>query len=224
MGISLMVYGVDPAYLLVARRLREKYNIDLAQHMESVTILGKNVQEGFWFWPKDSERLIAVLMATQAFEHDDRADLFHAMASMATEGEGYREISEKSIHCQISPSAVNMHIDMTGFLWRGPNGEALIGPDALFHILDELEWPKLVDWVSKKNKTAGKIVARIHPVLPTTANKFIPRIGGSFDVVRGHSDDFSRQWSLTLDFTWGCRSYACTETETLTGLNFTYKH
>lgn len=219
-----MQYGMDPVYTQIAHRLRDKYRINLTEHIDGVTMVHKKIQDGFWFTPKDHLRLIAALNATNAFVHDNRADFWHAAAASATEGEGYREISDTSVHCQISKATVNMHIDLTGFVWRGPNGEALIGPDAIIHIMDELKWPEFVKWVSGKNKWAGKIVERMHPTLPSTANKFMPQIGAKFDIARGGSFDLSKQWSLTLDFRWGCTSYLCNRTETFTGLNFTYKH
>jgi hypothetical protein len=223
MTVPLMVYGTDRVYTQIAHRLRTKYRIQLAEHIDSMNVLHSNVQDGFWFTPKDHKRLVDELLATRAFQHDDRRELFHAVAASATQGEGYREISDTSIHCQVSKSTVNMHIDYTGFVWRGPNGEVLIGPDAPFHILDELKWPELIKWVSSKNKTAGKIVARIHPTIPRSENRYLPQVGAQFDIHRGRSFDLSKQWALTLDFRWGCTDYTCRRTVSYTGLNFTLK-
>jgi hypothetical protein len=220
----MMKWGMDPIYTQIAGQLRRKYQINLAEHIESVTVLHNNILEGIWFTPKDHHRLIDVLLRTNAFLHDNRADPFHAAAASQTQGEGYREIAETSVHCQISAATVNMHIDRTGFIWRGPNGETLIGPDAIAHILDELKWPELVKWVSGKSKFAGMIVGRMHPVVPSVASKFMPQLGIQFDITRGANRDFSKQWALTLDLRWGCTGYDCTRTETFTGLNFVVKH
>ena len=224
MTIPMMQWGMDPVYTQVSHRLRTKYNINLAEHVASMNVIHKKVQEGFWFTPKDHKRLAAALCATKAFEHDNRMNHFSAAAASQTSGEGYREISETSIHCQLSAATVNMHIDLTGYMWRGPNGEQMIGPDAPFHILDELKWPDLIKWISSKNKWAGKIAERTHPITPNLKNKFMPQIGLRGDIVRGNSFDFSKQWSLTLDFRYGCTDYACNRTEVYTGLNFEFRH
>lgn len=224
MSIPMMVWGMDPIYTTIAHQLRNKYGIKLAEHVQSMNVLHKTLLEGFWFSPKDHVRLVNELLATKAFLHDNRMDPFHAMAASQTQGEGYREIAETSIHCQISSMTVNMHIDRTGFIWRGPNGETLIGPDAIQHIIDELKWPEFVAWVAAKNKFAGKIVERMHPTVPHVANKFLPQVGFQFDITRGMSRDLSKIWALTLDLRWGCTSYECNTTETYTGLNFVYKH
>ena len=187
----MMQWGMDPVYTQIAHRFRDKYHINLAEHIDSVNMIHKKVQEGFWFTPKNSQRLVDVIMATRAFEHDNRADPFSAAAASQTEGEGYREVSATSIHCQISPVTVNMHIDLTGYMWRGPNGEQMIGPDAPFHILDELKWPELVKWVAAKNKWAGKVMERSHPIFPNMKNKFLPQFGIGFDITRGPMKRFS---------------------------------
>src|SRR5262245_2297649 len=130
-----MVYGIDPVYLKIQHRFITKYKINIRNHIDSVTSLGKNELAGFWFTPKDHKALVRELLASNGFVHDNRADFFHAMAASQTQGEGYREISDNSIHCQVSSSAVNMHIDYIGFVWRGPDGTVLIGPNAISHII-----------------------------------------------------------------------------------------
>jgi hypothetical protein len=218
-------WGLEPVYTQIADRLHRKYHFNLKDHIASMNELGRDVQNGFWFTPKDDRLLVAALTATGSFVHDNRADLFHALAASATQGEGYRELSaDSSIHCQIGPAAVNMHIDYASFVWRGPDGKTYIGPDAIFHILDELKWKGIVDSVYKKNKFIGLVLQRLHPFVPTTANNFLPQFGITLDLVRGKSFDLSQQWSLTVDFKYGCTGYSCLRTETLTGLNFTYRN
>ncbi len=180
-------------------------------------------QEGITFVPWDSQRLIAVLKAAKAFHHDDRVHLAGQLGAAATTGEGYREIAENSLHCQIGESVCNIHIDYIGFIWRGPKGESLVGPDALRHIVDELAWGKVVEWVSSKNEFAGKIVERLHPVLPSAATKFVPALGLRYDLVCGETLDMTKQWSLVLDLRHGCTDYTCNRTDTFSGLTFTYK-
>ena len=223
MGIPLMVYGTDRVYAQISNRLRTKYHINLSDHISSMGRMHDNLQEGFWFTPVDSKQLIKELLSTGAFQHDDRYDRFHAIAASATLGEGYRELAETSIHCQISEHTVNMHVDYTGFMWRGPNGESLIGPDAVFHNLDELKWPELVTWVSKKNREAGRILERVHPTIPRSANLFVPQIGAQVQILRGYNLELTRQWGLTLDFRWGCHDHGCRRIESYSGLSFEFK-
>jgi hypothetical protein len=90
--------------------------------------------------------------------------------------------------------------------------------------VDELVWGKVVAWVNSKNEFAGNIVGRAHPVLPSVETKFNPAIGLQYDLLRGESLDMTKQWSLVLDFRYGCTDYACNQTETFKGLTFTYKH
>ena len=146
------------------------------------------------------------------------------MIQAVSNGPTADEIADSSLHCQIGKSLCNIHIDYIGFVWRGPKGESLVGPDALRHIVDELGWGKLVEWVSGKNAFAGKIVERLHPVIPSVATKFIPSVGLQYDLVRGENLDMTKQWSLVLDFRHGCTDYSCKQVETFGGVTFTYKH
>lgn len=174
MAIPLMEYAVEPVFTKISHRFLKKYTIHLGNHIDSMSHVSTREQEGITFVPRDDQRLIAALKATQAFHHDDRAHLVGQMAAAATTGEGYREIAESSLHCQIGKSLCNIHIDYTGFVWRGPKGESLVGPDALRHIVDELAWGKIVEWVSGKNEFVGKIVARAHqfcPVWPQNSSR-----------------------------------------------------
>lgn len=224
MAIPLMEYAVKPVYAKISDRFMKKYNIHLGNHIDSMSHVSNRAEEGITFVPRDDQRLIAALKATQAFHHDDRANLVGELAAAATTGEGYREIADTSLHCQIAKSLCNIHIDYIGFTWRGPNGESLSGPDAPRHIVDELGWGKIVEWVNKKSEFAGEILGRLHPIVPSVATKFIPAIGVQYDLLRGESLDVTKQWSLFLDFRYGCTDYACKQIETFKGLTFTYKH
>jgi hypothetical protein len=219
-----MEYSVKPVYGKIYQRFAQRYNIHLGNHIDSMSHVSDRGQEGITFVPRDDQLLIGVLKATQAFHYDNRAHLVGQLAAAATTGEGYREIADSSLHCQIGRSICNIHIDYIGFIWRGPNGESLAGPDALRHIVDELTWGKVVEWVSGRNEFAGKIVERLHPVLPSVATKFIPAVGLQYDLVRGETLDLTKQWSLVLDFRYGCTDYICNRTESFKGLTFTYKH
>ena len=224
MSIPLMIYGVKPVYTKIAGRFSSKYKILLRNHIDYVTRVSDKETEGITFVAKDHNRLIDALKETGAFHHDNRGHLAGQLAAAATNGEGYREIADSSLHCQISSTVCNIHIDYVGFVWRGPRGESLVGPDSAQHIVGELAWPALVQWVTKKNEFAGKILGRITPRVPSSAEGFAPRFGADFRILSGETHDMAHYWSLSIDYRHGCRDATCGFVEDYGGLNFTYRH
>lgn len=224
MSIPLMEYSVKPVWAKISHRFREKYRIQLVNHVQSMSRVSPREEEGITFMPVSQERLIEALRLTGAFHHDDRNDVGGMVAAAATKGEGYREISETSLHCQVGRAEVNVHVDYLGFVWRGPNGESLAGPDAVRHIADELGWGKIVELVGRKSEVAAKLLERVRPVVPSSANRFVPAIGAQLDLIRGESFDMRRQWSLSLQWRYGCTSWACTQTEEFKGLVLNVRH
>lgn len=224
MSIPLMEYSVMPVYTKIAHRFRSKYNIQLGNHIDMMSHVSYREEEGITFVPKRDTLFIDALKSTGAFHHDDRNHVVLAAAASQTKGEGYREIADSSLHCQVGKGEINVHIDYLGFVWRGPSGESLVGPDALRHIVDELGWGKIVEAVGKKSQIAGKILERARPLVPSSANKFVPMIGVSYDLIRGESLNMSKQWSLSVQYRFGCTDYTCSRTEEFKGLVFDFKH
>src|SRR5262245_61231048 len=90
-AISKMVYWTSDVYMKLVSRFRQRYYLDLANHIDSMSAIGRSVGEGIAFVPVDHQRLIKALTATRAFAHDDRAVFVQELAAAATEGEGFRE-------------------------------------------------------------------------------------------------------------------------------------
>jgi hypothetical protein len=218
MSIPLMEYGAMPVYAKISHRFREKYRLQISSHIQSMSRVSSREEEGITFMPFSQTTLIEALRRTGAFHHDDRDDVGGMLAAAATRGEGYREISDISLHCQVGKAEVNIHVDYLGFVWRGPNGESLAGPDAVRHIADELGWGKIVELVGTKSEVAAKVLERVRPVVPSSANKFVPVIGIQYDLIRGETSDMRKQWSLSLQWRYGCTSYSCSQTEEFKGL------
>jgi hypothetical protein len=217
MAIPLMTYGLNKVYIAISDRFKTQYQINIADHIESMSSIGERTGEGITFVPVDAQLLIRTLCSTHAFEHDNRRDPTLQLAAAATMGEGYREIGATSLHCEISKVLCNIHIDHFGFVWLGPDGQTYVGPDAIRHIVGELLWADVVNWVRGKNGFLGKVLERATPVLPGMENKFIPQIGVNYDLLKGGS------WSLDLEYHYGCTDNSCKRTEHFGGVSFTVR-
>lgn len=51
-------------------------------------------------------------------------------------------------HCAVADDVCNIHIDETGFVLTGPNGEMVVDPDFLQHLLNELIWKTKADSIA----------------------------------------------------------------------------
>ena len=70
----------------------------------------------------------------------------------------------------------------------------------------------------------GKVIERLHPVLPSVDTKFVPAVGVQYDLLRSEGLDLNTKWSLVIDLRHGCTDYTCDQKETYKGLTFTYNH
>jgi len=71
---------------------------------------------------------------------------------------------------------VNVHIDQTGFLFEGANGDLVVGPNFLDHIVNELVWKTILplpSWLAE----------RMDLIAPNSTNDF-SRFGVSFDLIQ----------------------------------------
>ncbi len=215
MSIPLMDYGLNPTFSKISHRFWDEYRIAINDYILSMEEIGERAGEGIWFVPNGPQRLVDRLNATGRFQHDNRRDPTLRLAARYTRGEGYREIGSTSLHCEIADDRCNIHIDSFGFVWRGPDGKTYVGPDSIRHIVDDLGWSAIVTWVRGKDYFLGKILERVHPVVPSMENKFIPQLGIDFDLLSGND------WSLELEYHYGCTDDSCKKTEQFTGLTFT---
>jgi len=82
-----------------------------------------------------------------------------------------------SLHLAVAPDRVNIHIDHTGFVIVGPNGELIVDPDFGQHIVNELLWK-----TDAKKKLPAWLVDNTSFVLPNSANDYT-RVGISADLM-----------------------------------------
>ena len=194
MGISRHAYLFNDVYRVIANRLRDRHKIKIDEHVDSMLKIGSRVGQGITFWPVDHIKLKG-LLSTAAFTHDNRMEFCEALAASATQGEGYRESGAPSLHCQISRVSCNIHLDSYGFVAIGPDGKKYYNPDLVQHIVDELGWATVVEWLEKKSSPLGGFLGRIHPILPNSRNNYAPAVGGRFVLKQGQG------WSIGLDST-----------------------
>ena len=83
-----------------------------------------------------------------------------------------------SLHCAVAADVCNIHIDQMGFVIEDENGELVVDPDALEHIVNEL-WLK-TDLKGYAPKWMGGAFDRLSLILPDSRNGYSrmgPRIG-----------------------------------------------
>ena len=201
-------YGNPPPYPSVETikdRLSQRLiDIDLDGHIERVVTVSDVVGEGILFVPSDPDRLTHEVQATGLFHHDDRANIWGQLAALATEGEGYREISTPSLHIAISDKLCSVHIDSYAFMIRGPDGLTVISPDVPQHILDELFVRKPMPWLRRHWMFGASVLQTLHPVLPNSTNNYALRFGWRIDLGGSGNADFAHSVPrLRLETTLG---------------------
>ena len=81
------------------------------------------------------------------------------------------------------------------------------------HIVDELGYGYIVDAVSSQNQYIGKVISRVHPVIPNTENRFKPQVGVDVDLVGGEAQDATKKWNLQIQVRDGCTDYECKQSD-----------
>ena len=193
MAISKHSYFLNNVYRTIANRLFDRHRINISEHIDVMSKIGVRPGQGITFRPVD--RNILENLFRKAFTHDNRRNLCELVAAAATKGEGYRESGAPSLHCQVSTSSCNIHLDSYGFVAIGPDGRKYYNLDLVQHIVDELGWAIVVEWLEKKQPMVGSFVSRFHPILPNSRNRYNPAVGGRFTVAKGQG------WSLGIDST-----------------------
>lgn len=186
-------YLTNPVYMAIAGRfLRFKPEVRIKDHIDAMKEVGRTTSEGITFLAKDSFHFRmalsnAKISGERAFHWDDRKVWVFALAAAATDGEGWREIGKPSLHCAVSKTICNVHIDEFGFVGVGPDGEEYVTPEAMRHIVDELVWkakirPKLLRALERGLPRAlavpaGKLLDMTYIVAPSAENKYNLRLG-----------------------------------------------
>jgi hypothetical protein len=218
-------YVGNPVYrALVSRLYRFTPPIRLEDHIQAMKDVGRTVSEGVTFLVKDGLSLRMALTAakingSRAFHWDDRKVWVHALAALATEGEGYREIGRPSLHIAVSKTICNVHLDEFGFVGIGPDGEEYLTPDLARHIIDELVWRakirpkvlKLLDATLPRalSVPAGQLLDHTYIVAPSMENRFNLRLGAGVKYKVGRRVD--------LRFEYTCGNSNCSDsTKTVT--------
>jgi hypothetical protein len=91
-------------------------------------------------------------------------------------GKDPKPLDITSLHFAVAPDRVNVHIDQTGFLFEGANGDLVVGPNFLDHIVNELVWKTILplpSWLAE----------RMDLIAPNSTNDF-SRFGVSFDLIQ----------------------------------------
>lgn len=209
-NVPKIVYEFDPIYRGISTRFRSRH-IDISKHMESMSWLGRRLEDGFDFVPWSADDWEKTLRYA-GFQHDLREKHLGfipsvgTLAAFATQGQGYREPGSPSLHCSITSKRCNVHLDNIGFRVNG------YGPDAGQHIIDELVWKTtiipLLGYFLPTPVT--DLLHRFHPIVPNTRQiKPLSEIGFEFNVVSGRSRDLQRQWRVTIDVTHSCSDSTC---------------
>jgi hypothetical protein len=83
-----------------------------------------------------------------------------------------------SLHCAVAPEVCNIHIDKTGFVLEGLNGNISLTPDFFQHLVNELLFKTNLKGLAPRWANGG--FDRVSLVYPNSANDFSrmgPRIG-----------------------------------------------
>jgi hypothetical protein len=220
----------NPVYMEIAARFyRFNPPIRLENHIEYATEVGRTISEGVYFKPKDSLRFRMEVAFTKldqysgiaAFNWDNRNVWIHRLAALATDGEGYREIGQPSLHIAIGPEKCNVHIDEFGFIGIGPDGRPYVGPESIRHIGDELIWrakirPVLIKGLSLAlpdaiADPAAQLLDATYIVLPGASNRYEGRVGVGVKLMD------RKYYDLRFEYTCGNRD--CSDNRYMVNLN-----
>ena len=186
-------YLGSQVYRDICHRFYTRHRIKLPDHIDSVFSVGVSNGQGIEFAPRDATKFEA-LLRMPTFAPDNQKHLCDRVASLATKGQGYREVGVPSLHIAVAPALCSVHIDTFGFVAIGPNGEKYYNLDAIQHILDELVLQdKFVGWVTKHSRPLGSLLSHVHFRGPSSRNRYRLAVGGRINLAQGTG------WSIGIE-------------------------
>jgi len=196
-GLGIGQYIGSQVYKDICNRFYQRHHIKFPDHIARGGMLKVGVTngQGVTFVARDVLRFKSVLRMPR-FAPDDRRHFCDRIAAGVTKGQGYREVGVPSLHVAVSPEVCSVHIDTFGFVAIGPNGQKYYNPEMIQHIIDELLLQdKFVGWVTKKNRSLGALLGRVHFVGPSARNRYRLAVGGRINLKEGVG------WSIGIEAT-----------------------
>jgi hypothetical protein len=192
-ALGLGEYLGSQVYKDICNRFYNRHFIKFPDHVAAILSVGVTNGQGIEFAAKDADKFQR-LLRMPSFAPDNKRHLCDRVASLATKGQGYREVGVPSLHIAVSPDLCSVHIDTFGFVAIGPDGQKYYNLDAIQHIVDELLLQdKFVGWVTKRNRTLGAMLGRVHFAGPSSRNRYRLAVGGRVNVVERPG------WSIGLE-------------------------
>ncbi len=208
---------MSPMWRMISARFYNLHHIDLRKHVKSVLKVNSTISDGFDFVAVDADKW-AEALRLGGFQNDKRERILGilpsvgSVAAMATNGEGYRENSEPSLHCAVAKDFCNVHLDNIGIRLGNYNANA---PG---HVIDELLWQdEVLPFLLKVGISTHfvDLLRRVHPVVPNlrqvsaVTKEWQPRLAVELDIARVRSRDAVKQLRVFVDFSHACSDSTC---------------
>jgi len=192
-ALGIGSYLGSSVYKDICNRFYKQHGINFPDHIASVYSVGVSNGQGIEFLAKDAKRFEA-LLKMPAFAPDNQKHFCDRVASMATNGQGYRETGVPSLHVAVAPDVCSVHIDTFGFVAIGPDGKKYYNPDAIQHVFDELLLQdKFVGWVTRHNRRVGLLLSHVHFRGPSSRNRYRLAAGVRGNIAQGDG------WSIGIE-------------------------
>lgn len=227
MAVAMADYLFHPVFEQIARRMLQfTPRINLLDYIDEMTEVGRTHSEGVTFRPKNHRGFrSAVSMARKGtrkgFHWDDRKVWVNSLAALFTDGEGYREIGQPSLHVAIGAEKCNVHLDEFGFVAIGPDGRPYFTPESLPHVGDELVYraiirPQLVWGLNKAlpeflAAPALELLDHSYVVLPNLDSRYGFDINNRWKPRVGMGLKFKPHEKVELRFEYTCGNRSCTD-------------
>ena len=221
-GVPQDIFLKDPIYHQIASRLLStKPGVSLKEHIDVMQDIGRTISEGLTFWVHDVEAFRTAITTARdqsnqpAFHWDNRKIWIYKLAALATDGEGYREIGQPSLHCAIGSGLCNVHIDEFGFVFRDKDGNEYVSPEAIRHIADELIYRAKIRPVIEIMLRNGlppflaepvmKLLDRTYVKVPSLSDNYGMRLDGKWKprVGVGYKLPVTKRVNLRFEYTCG---------------------